>query len=104
MMQSADPYFNSDPDIMRRIGNKLETARLNRNITRDELQRITGIHKKTIGDAESGKNITMMTFIAILRGLNMLDHLSDLLREEGISPVMLAKYQGKVPRRATGSR
>ena len=104
MEQHSDPYFLSGNEIAGRIGSRIRTARLNRNITREELQRITGVNKKTIGDAESGKNITILNFIAILRGLNMLDRLSELLREEGVSPVMLAKMQGKVPQRATGKR
>jgi transcriptional regulator with XRE-family HTH domain len=100
MEHSADPYFLSDPEIIRRIGKKIKTVRLNSNITREELQRITGVHKKTIGDAEAGKNVTLATFIAILRGLEMLDQLDELLREECVSPVMMAKYRGKVPQRA----
>jgi transcriptional regulator with XRE-family HTH domain len=104
MEQFADPYFLSDAEIAKRIGDNLKKARLNSNITREELQRMTGIHKKTIGDAETGKNITIATLIAILRGLNMLDELDELLREEAVSPVMMAKYGGKVPQRASGSR
>ena len=97
-----DPYFLSDAEIIRRIGKNIRTVRLNSNITRDELQRITGVHKKTIGDAEAGNNITMITLTAILRGLNMLDRLNELFAEESISPVMMAKYQGKMPKRARG--
>jgi transcriptional regulator with XRE-family HTH domain len=104
MEHYANPYFISDVDIARRIGKNLRTIRLDSDITRDELQTITGVHKKTIGDMESGKNVTMGTFIAILRGLNLLDKLNELLREEPISPVMLAKLQWRVPQRATGKR
>jgi len=103
-MDQTDLHFVSDIDIMRRIGKRIRTTRLNNNITRDELQIRTGVHKKTIGDAETGNNITMATLIAILRGLNMLDRLHELLRDEGISPVMIAKYQGKIPQRAAGGR
>ena len=100
----ADVYFVSDIEIMRRIGVKLRTIRLNSNITREELQKITGVHKKTIGDAEAGKNITMLTFITLARGLRIFDQLDDLLREEGVSPVMMFKCQGKAPQRASGKR
>ncbi|MCL2890445.1 MAG: helix-turn-helix domain-containing protein [Methanomassiliicoccaceae archaeon] len=104
MEQYANPYFISDTEIIRRIGKKIRTIRLNSGVTRDELQRITGIHKKTIGDLESGKNVTMGTFIAILRGLNIFDLLDELLRKEPISPVMMAKLQWKEPQRASGKR
>ena len=100
----ANPYFLSDVDIIRRIGENLKTIRLDSNITRDELQTITGVHKKTIGDMESGKNVTIGTFIAILRGLNLFDRLEELLREEPMSPLLLAKLKWKVPQRATGKR
>jgi len=100
----ADPYFISDIEMIRRIGKKIRTVRLNSNITRDELQRITGVHKKTIGDAESGKNITIMNFIAIIRGLRMFYLFDELFREEDISPVMIAKCMGKIPQRASGKR
>lgn len=100
MQEYADLYFLSDVEIMRRIGKKIRTVRLNSNVTREELQRITGVHKKTIGDAEAGKNVTMATFIAILRGLGILDQLNELLKEESISPVRMAELQGKRPQRA----
>ncbi|MCL2786439.1 MAG: helix-turn-helix domain-containing protein [Methanomassiliicoccaceae archaeon] len=100
MEQYADLYFISDVEIMRRIGKKIRTVRLNSNITREELQRITGVHKKTIGDAESGKNVTMGTFIAILRGLQILEQAEELIRDDGPSPVMMAKLQGNIPQRA----
>ena len=100
----GDLYSHSDVEIIKQIGEKIRAARLNNNITRDELQRITGIHSKTIGDAEAGKNITLATLVAILRGMNMLDMLNELLREESVSPVMMARYGGKAPKRATGKR
>jgi transcriptional regulator with XRE-family HTH domain len=104
MEMYADLYFHSDPELMRRIGEKIKTVRLNSNITREELQSITGVHKKTIGDTEAGKNVTIMTLLAILRGLSMLDQLNELLREEGVSPVMMARFKGKAPMRARGGK
>ena len=97
-----DLYSRSNKEIMRQIGEKIKTARLNENITRSEMQRITGVHPKTIGDAESGKNVTLGTLVAILRGLQMLDLLNELLREEPIDPYIMAKLRGKVPQRASG--
>ncbi|MCL2317646.1 MAG: helix-turn-helix domain-containing protein [Methanomassiliicoccaceae archaeon] len=95
-------YSHSDKEILKQIGEKIKTARLNENITQSELQRITGVHAKTIGEAEAGKNVTLETLVAILRGLRMLDLLNELLREESVSPVMMAKYRGKAPQRASG--
>lgn len=103
MDRYGDIYSLSDIEIMERIGNNIRTFRLNSDITRAELQTVTGIHKKTIGDAEDGKNVTMRTLIGILRGLNMLDVIEPLVEEENVSPVIIAK-SGNIPRRATGKR
>ncbi|MCL2147794.1 MAG: helix-turn-helix domain-containing protein [Methanomassiliicoccaceae archaeon] len=99
-----DVYSLSDRQIAEDIGEKIRRIRLNGNITRDELQHMTGIHRKTIGDAESGKNVTLTTLIGILRGLNALHVLEPLIEEEEISPVAMAKNKGKTRERASGRR
>jgi transcriptional regulator with XRE-family HTH domain len=97
-------YGLSDTDILRKIGRYLRRERLNRNITQEELQNITGVHKKTISDAENGKNVTLINVISIMRGLELLSRIDFMMENEQISPVMLAKLKGKVPERASGRR
>ncbi|MDR3205486.1 MAG: helix-turn-helix domain-containing protein [Candidatus Methanoplasma sp.] len=98
----SDAYELSDADIVRMMGEKLKTIRLNNNITRDQLRQASGVHVKTIGDLESGKNVTLSTLIAVLRGLRRLNLLDCLLEDEGISPILAYKMQGRAPKRATG--
>jgi transcriptional regulator with XRE-family HTH domain len=93
-------YSLSNREIAEDIGKKIRQIRLNANITREELGRITGVHSKTIGDAENGKNVTLITLISILRGLRALYLLERLLEEEGVSPVALAMNNGRVRKRA----
>ncbi|MDR1954975.1 MAG: helix-turn-helix domain-containing protein [Candidatus Methanoplasma sp.] len=102
MERYEDIYSLSDREITREIGEKIRKIRLDDNITREELQRITGIHSKTIGDAENGKNVTLITLIGILRGLNALDLLDPLVKDEEVSPVAMAMNRGKVRERARG--
>lgn len=97
-------YSLSDREIAEDIGKKLKEMRLKKNMTRAELGSASGIHEKTIGDAENGKNITMITLISMLRGLSALNLLDSLIEEEGISPAALFRDKGRVRRRATGSR
>ncbi|MDR0198564.1 MAG: helix-turn-helix domain-containing protein [Methanomassiliicoccaceae archaeon] len=95
-------YSLSDREIAEDIGKKIRDIRLKGNIPRSELQYLSGVHVKTIGDAESGKNITLITLISLLRGLRAL-HLIDLLvAEEIVSPAAMARDGGKVRERATG--
>jgi len=97
-----DVYSRSDREIAEDIGKKIRDIRLRSNITRSDLQRISGVHMKTIGDAENGKNITLITLIGILRGLNALYLLERLTEEEEISPAAMAKNRDKVRERARG--
>jgi len=97
-------YSLSNTDIVEKIGKKLQDIRLKDNITRDELQYSTGIHAKTVGDAEKGKNITLITLIGILRGLNALDVLERLVADEIASPAAMARDRGMTRERATGRR
>ena len=100
----SEIYGLSDTEILRKTGRYLRRERLNKNITQEELQNLTGVHKKTISDAENGKNITLLNMISIMRGLKLLNRIDFMMEDEQISPVMLAKLKGKVPERATGRR
>lgn len=102
-METGDLYPMSDKEIMRRIGEHIRTIRLNENITRKELGRITGIHEKSIGDVENGGNVTLRTLIPILRGLRSLDLLEDLAEEGVVGPAVQIRL-GRTPRRASGRR
>ncbi|MEM9159808.1 MAG: helix-turn-helix transcriptional regulator [Verrucomicrobiota bacterium] len=97
-------YDKSDTALQREIGDRLQAARLNANLSQKELAAITGLNRNTVVNAESGKSCTLATLIALLRGLKQLDQLDLLLPPQPISPIELAKLQGKRRRRATGTR
>lgn len=42
--------------ILERLGRKLKNARLNKNLTQEELAEKVGIHPTYVGKLESGKN------------------------------------------------
>ncbi|MCL2296026.1 MAG: helix-turn-helix domain-containing protein [Methanomassiliicoccaceae archaeon] len=102
MYSSSDVYELSDTEIIRLVGEKIRTIRLNNNVTREQLQKASGVHAKTIGDLESGRNITLVTLVSVLRGLRELNLLDRLLEEEAVSPLLLYNAGGNVPVRATG--
>jgi len=102
MYSPSDIYELSDTEIIGLIGEKVRTVRLNSNVTRSQLQEASGVHAKTIGDLEDGKNVTLATLISVLRGLRKLNLLDRLLEDEPVSPVLLYKAGGSAPKRATG--
>ena len=95
-------YSLSNTEIVEKIGEKLRDIRLNDNVTRSNLQYASGVHVKTIGDAEDGKNVTLITLVAILRGLNALDLIERLVEKELVSPAALFRNNGKPRERARG--
>ena len=94
----------SDENIQVALGERMRRARLNRNLTREALADAVGLSVDTIRNAENGRNVSLETLIRMLRGLDRLDDLDALLESSGPSPVQLAKQQGRIRQRASGSR
>ena len=93
-----------DREIQREVGRRLQRQRLLLNLSQAELAEACGLARKTVTNAENGRGCSLITLIALLRGLGALDQLERLLPDEGPSPMQLAKLQGKQRQRATGTR
>jgi putative transcriptional regulator len=96
-------YFMTDKAIMAEIGVRLKGLRLRRNRTQQQLADSTDLSLNVIKGLEAGRG-KLSSLIAVLRELDGLDALDLFIREEQISPLQLAKQQGKKRQRATGSR
>jgi putative transcriptional regulator len=90
--------------VQEALGARLRDARLNLNLTREDLAADVGLSVDTVRNAETGRNVSLETLIRLLRGLGRVDDLERLLESGGPSPVQLAKRQGKIRQRASGSR
>ena len=90
--------------ILLEIGRRIQQERLNQNLSQAELSRKAGVSRKTMTNLETGEGCSLVTLLSVLRGLGRLDQLDAFLPDPGISPVELAKLQGKVRKRATGKR
>lgn len=98
-----DFYTYTDKGIGEELGNRVKALRLRKNITQKELAEATTLSLNAIKSLESGRG-KLSTLIAILRELGALDHLDGFIPETSISPMQLAKLQGKVRERASGER
>ncbi len=98
--------FNSitNENIMKILGERIQQKRLNKNMSQEDLAKKAGVSRRAIYLIESGHPTTLNTFISILRGLNVLDELETFLPQAKVSPIQLAKLEGRVRRRASGSR
>ncbi len=94
----------SDQEWQRALGQRLQQHRLNANLSQTELAEATGVARKTITNVETGHGGTLLTIIALLRGLGLQRQLDTFIPAPGPSPIQLVKLAGKQRRRATGRR
>jgi putative transcriptional regulator len=88
--------------IAEELGNRLKQARLNADLTQTEVAVRSGLHRRTVLNAEKGK-VQLENLVAILVSLDMTDQLNMLLPVPEISPLQLAKLKGKKRQRASKS-
>ena len=98
-----DFYTLSDKAIESELGGRIKALRLQKNVTQKELADATTLSLNSIKALESGRG-KLSTIIAVLRELSALDQLESFIPETSISPIQLAKMQGKVRARASGYR
>jgi len=93
----------SDPALMKRIGFFIRHHRLEQNKSQSQLAEEAGINRSTLSQFENGMNSNLLTFIQLLRALNMLQILDAFAIETQISPLQLARMD-KLKRIRAGRR
>jgi len=96
-------YSKSPSAIAEMLGDRLKLARLNADLTQKEIAERAGLSRKVVLNAEKGK-AQLETFVAIMIALNLEEQLDLFLPPPIISPIQLAKLQGKQRQRASGQR
>ena len=87
--------------IAAELGKRLKRARLNINMTQMEVADRAGITRKIVMQAEKGR-VQLQSLIAIMQVLDLADSIDHWLPKPIVSPIQLAKLQGKQRQRATG--
>ena len=98
-----DIYSLSDKGIQAALGARLRALRLRRNVAQSALAEATTLSLNAIKSLESGKG-KLSTLIAVLRELGALEQLDNFIPEPSISPVQLARMQGRHRERASRKR
>ncbi len=89
--------------VAEEIGERLKQARLNRDLTQSAVANLAGVARKTVLNAEKGK-VQLDILIAIMMALDLTEQVDLFLPKQDISPLQLAKLQGKKRQRASGRR
>jgi putative transcriptional regulator len=89
-----DYYTASDSRIMQELGERLRALRLRKNITQEELAEHALLAVGTVKSLEKGKG-KLSNLIAVLRELDALDQLGNLIPPVTLSPLQLAEANHK---------
>lgn len=91
----------SNAEIIQSLGAQYKQYRLRAELTQKEVAQKAGVSLITLRAFENGKafNITMGNLLALLRVIQQLEPITDILPEIPISPYQLLKLQAKQKKR-----
>lgn len=94
----------SDAQVLNIIGERLSAYRLQRNLTQAQMAKESGVSKRTIERLEAGESVQLTNFLRVIRVLERLSALEQLLPELPLSPMEQLRLKGKTRQRASSSR
>lgn len=93
----------SDSAIIESLGAFIKHHRLEQNITQSDLAEKANINRSTLSEFERGTRVSMITFIQLLRALDLLHTLEAFTVQKRVSPLELAKKNEDSRQRASKS-
>lgn len=91
----------SDIHIISVLGKYIKEQRLVQNKTQANIADMAGVNRWTISKIENGEPVSLLSFIQILRALNLLEILKIFEMPTQISPLQLAKLEREKRKRAS---
>ncbi|MBQ7482515.1 Helix-turn-helix domain-containing protein [Bacteroidales bacterium KHT7] len=95
-----DLYEYSTPELVRLLGSRFKEYRMRCNLTQKEVADLSGIGLTTIHKFENGSagNVSLSTFILLLKVVGQINALDELLPELPESPYLMRKDEKKAQR------
>ena len=96
----ADFYEYSTPELVRLLGTRFKDYRMRCNLTQKEVAEQSSIGLTTIHKFENGtaNNLSLSTFILLLRVVGQVNALDDVLPELPESPYLVRREEKKAQR------
>ena len=89
------------PDVLRELGARLKTLRLQQNLRVQDLAADSGVSRRTIDRLEAGHSVGTENLVRVMRGLGRLQAFEAFLPVPEVSPYEIARLRGKVRQRAS---
>lgn len=103
-LDNINIYSKTNTGIVKMLGEFVKQARLNRNISQEELAVKAGLNRSTIYYFEKGQKGNLDTFVRVLRALDKLHLFEQFQPHRNISPIAIVKNEGKMPQRVSKNR
>lgn len=87
MAYTIDFSVATSDQIEAALCRRLESIRLSRNITQQQLAEEAGVSPRTIGRLEKGQGVSLDTFIRVLTALRIQHNLQSLLPDPTVRPI-----------------
>lgn len=96
----TDFYEYSSPELVRLLGARYKEYRIRCNLTQKEVSEQSGVGLTTIYKFENGTagNISLSTFIMLLKAVGQIDNVDFILPELPESPYNIRKDDKKIQR------
>ena len=91
----------TDDAVLEALGRRLERRRIDFGLTQAKLSEQAGVSKRTVERMEAGAATQTRSLIRILRILDLLQGLDQLIPETGPKPMDMLKLKGKERKRAS---
>lgn len=101
MIYEEELYGKSNSELIMELGNRFKEYRLACRMTQKEVSEKAGISLFTVKTFESGRayNITMGSFISMLRAISFLEEIEKLLPQIPPTPEMIELMNKNMPKR-----
>lgn len=95
-----DFYEYSMPELIRLLGSRFKEYRMQCNLTQKEVAELSGIGLTTIHKFENGTagNLSLSTFLLLLKVVGQINRVDDLLPELPESPYLIRREDKKAQR------
>lgn len=99
-------YGKTNSELITELGSRFKEYRITCRMTQKEVAEHAGVSLFTVKAFESGRvcNITMNSFIAMLRAIGFLDEIVKLLPELPPTPEMIEKMNKYKPKRVRNGK
>jgi transcriptional regulator with XRE-family HTH domain len=94
----------ADDAVLEELGRRLERRRLDLQLTQANLAEQAGVSKRTVERLEAGAATQTLSLIRILRVLDLLHSLDQIIPKTGPRPMDLLKLKKKERKRASSRR